>query len=123
MRKLKLKKENGYTLIEVLISLVILGIVGIGFLAAIGTTYKANLTSDQLVSAESLARTQLETIKTQPYSAVYTPIIAPGYSDDGFTVDIEIGMNTGKAGIQAITVTIYHRGESVYSLTGYKSNR
>lgn len=82
--------SRGFTLIEVLIALAILGIVAVAFLSALTTASTALILADERTTAESLTRTQLEYVKSQNYTAVnnvtgewtYATIggIPPGYS-------------------------------------------
>jgi len=55
------------TLIEVLVALALFAIIAIAFAGGLGTASKAVLTADIRTNAESLARTQMEYVKTQPY--------------------------------------------------------
>jgi prepilin-type N-terminal cleavage/methylation domain-containing protein len=80
--------SRGFGLIEVLIALAILGVVAVAFLTALTTASTALILADERTTAESLARSQLESVKDQPYNptppqASYgAPIggIRPGYS-------------------------------------------
>jgi prepilin-type N-terminal cleavage/methylation domain-containing protein len=62
--------SRGFTLIEVLIALAILAIVAVAFLSALATASTALILGDERTTAESLARTQLEYVKSQNYTAV-----------------------------------------------------
>lgn len=64
---ISLQHQNGISLVETLIALAILGLVGVGFLGSLTTGSLSTKTLDQQVLAESLARTLLEDIKSQPY--------------------------------------------------------
>ena len=63
-----MKKEKGFTLIEVLVALLILAIIGTGFLMALTIASKAIIIADERTTAESLARSQMEHAKNQDYS-------------------------------------------------------
>jgi len=64
----RLKKQRGYTLVEVIIAIAILGIIAIAFLGALATASTAIISSDERTSAESLARSHMEYVKDQDYS-------------------------------------------------------
>jgi prepilin-type N-terminal cleavage/methylation domain-containing protein len=64
----KAKSENGFGLVEVLMSLAILGIIAVTFLMAIGIASSSILIANERTMAESLARTQMESIKEQEYN-------------------------------------------------------
>lgn len=147
-----MKKEKGFTLIEVLIALSILGIIGIAFLGALATASKAVVIADERASAESLSRSEMEYVKSQDYSSVDWSYELPsgtsptgvfpdwwdfddphtlpdGYT--GFTVTVNAyqldpaGDGTDNDdGLQQIIVTINYLEEgAIISLEGYKTAR
>jgi prepilin-type N-terminal cleavage/methylation domain-containing protein len=67
IRKTLRESSRGMTLIEVLVALALFAIIAIAFAGGLGTASKAVLTADIRTNAESLARTQMEDVKTQPY--------------------------------------------------------
>ena len=60
-------QSHGFTLIEVLIALALFTIIAIVFAGGLGTASRAALLADVRTRAESLARTQMESIKDQDY--------------------------------------------------------
>lgn len=139
------KKENGFSLVEVLVGLVIIGIIAAGFLLAIATAYKANIIADERTTADSLARAQMESVKAQTYieaeddsEVIYIKlaVIPDGYeiwsvNRTGETEDI-IGVpwdsQNGTAavnddGLQKIKLIIKHNGKEVLTLEDYKVDR
>ena len=79
-----IKSQKGQALIEVLIGLTILGIVAVSFLAALTTASGAIIIADERTNAESLARTELEYVKSQSFSDnPWSYIVSTtGYSTD-----------------------------------------
>jgi prepilin-type N-terminal cleavage/methylation domain-containing protein len=65
----RLRKQRGFGLVEVIIALGLLGIIGIAFLGALATSSAAIITSDKHATAESLARSEMEFVKSQDYSS------------------------------------------------------
>ena len=133
--KLKLKgNQKGQALIEVLISLAILGIVAVAFLTALTTASAAIIIADERTVAESLTRSELEYVKSSSYDDVNNP---PQYSIDpsvaipgGYSAQIEAvrldpeGDGTADDdGIQQVTVKVYHQGKLVLTSATYKVNR
>jgi type II secretory pathway pseudopilin PulG len=122
-----LNGEQGMNLVEVLIALLILAAVGGVFLVAVSTSSKAVMVAQQQVSAEGLAKSQMESIQQQNYSvngAAYTTLtqIPAGYAIQ-FTVVLlnPQGGSTGSdQGLQKITITVTHGGNTVFTLQGYK---
>ena len=141
-------KSEGVTLIEALIALAILGVVAVAFLNGLFVTLHSVLIAHEHSVAQSLATSQLEYVKDQPYGnctgipyVVYDTIEldSPEYSDydikgmdvNGTTVDNIIGIpfnpDTGEVcypddmGIQSVTIRIYHSDDTpLLTLTDYK---
>ncbi|MDD5591008.1 MAG: type II secretion system protein [Dehalococcoidales bacterium] len=137
-----MRSEKGFTLIMVLVAIAILGLVAAIFAGGISTGAKGVAVSDERATAESLARSQMESIKNQSY--IY-------YSDDphdtyeiistpaGYSIDLDVipfdpdtatpysesnGIFDGDDGIQKVTVTIDHNDkEAVFTLEDYKVDR
>jgi prepilin-type N-terminal cleavage/methylation domain-containing protein len=65
----RLRKQRGFGLVEVIIALGLLGIIGIAFLGALATSSSAIIISDERATAESLARSEMEYVKSQEYSS------------------------------------------------------
>ena len=144
-----MKNEKGFTLIEVIVALALLGIISIAFLGALATASKAIVIADERATAESLARTEMEYVKSQDYSVApwdyelpstppswdATHALPEGY--DGYTVNVsavllhdtdgdgDIDDDDFDDGIQKITVTVKHLEElkEVLTLEDYKVER
>ena len=112
--------ERGFSLIEVLVSLVILSMIAVGFLSALATSHRAALIVDERTTAKTLATSQMEYVKSQNYTASYDQI--PEYHGYVLTIDVE-PLHDPDDGIQKITVTIEHDNKVVTTLEGYKVNR
>jgi prepilin-type N-terminal cleavage/methylation domain-containing protein len=63
------RKENGFSLIEVIVAISIITVIVVVFLTAIATTGKAMLGLEQRTIAESIAQNILETVKQMPYAS------------------------------------------------------
>lgn len=125
------KGEEGLTLLEVLVALGILAAVAVVFLLGMTTSSKAIMVSQEMVSAESLAKSQLEIVKSWEYDDVNDP---PNYTAAKMTgiptgYDITItaermdpngdGTDTDD-GMQRITIIITRDGGQILDLVGYK---
>lgn len=136
---LRLKQgQKGQILLEVLIALAILGIVAVAYLTAITTSSYAIILADEKTTAESLTRTQLESIKNSEYidysvggHGTY-PTIPDSEIPDGYSLTVEAvpidpvsyDPIEDDSGIQKITVEVYHHPDRlVLTTTTYKIKR
>lgn len=144
-----IKGEKGFSLLEVMIAISLLGVVAVAFLSAMSTASRAVFIADEQASAESLARSEMEYVKSQDYSAA-SPVnwsyelpsgtsptgnfptwwdeddphtLPPGY--DGYIVTVSAKpLNAIDNGIQKITVVVSHMEKpEVVSLESYRSMR
>jgi prepilin-type N-terminal cleavage/methylation domain-containing protein len=76
LRKPVRGSSPGFTLIEVLIALALFAIIAIVFAGGLSTASNAVNIADVRTRAESLARTQIESIKDQQYSPAATGGVA-----------------------------------------------
>jgi len=134
------ERSGGFTLIEVLIALALFAIIAIVFAGGLSTASRAVLTADVRTRAESLARTQMESVKNEDYidysesgHGNYTVI-----EEDLYTLQVDVeplnpdtyapynedeGVFDYDDGIQLITVTVSHDDRQVITLVGYKIDR
>ena len=127
-----MKRESGFTFIEVVIALGVLGMIAVGFLSGLGTASKGLLIADERETANNLAEAQIENVKNQAYDdannpPIYSlmPGIPSGYSIDqplAQRLDPDLDGLDDDDGIQKITVTIRHNGKEVLTLEDYKVN-
>ena len=142
-----IKNERGFSIVEVLVALALLGIIAVAFLGAMATASKAIFIADERATAESLARSQMEYVKNQSYSTInvdwyYTvtdsgrsssdppdwwdannpPLLSGNYA--GYSVEVSADEDDDNVGIQKITVTVGHLSKpEVIILEGYKVDR
>lgn len=129
--------QKGFTLIENLVGLAILGLIAVVFLNGMGTTFKGIAVSQEQVAAESLAKSQAEYTISQDYVAVadYDPndpanryelidisedLIAAGYSVN-MSAPIEvISSAEGKFELQSVTIEVQRNGQDKLNITFYR---
>jgi len=64
-----MENENGFSLVEVIISLAIIGIIAVAFLTGLATASTAFLITDEQATARNVAESQMENLKDQAYNA------------------------------------------------------
>jgi prepilin-type N-terminal cleavage/methylation domain-containing protein len=123
--------EPGFSLIEILVALGIIAAVAVVFLLGMSTSSKAVMVSQEAVTVESLAKSEMEYVKNCLYDATNNP---PIYNiDPNLTIpqDYNISVTaarlnpkgddpTNDDGLQKITVTVTHAGEPSITVEGYK---
>jgi len=124
---MRIKGEKGFSLVETTVAVCLLGIVSAIFLGSIGTAAKATMITDERVTAEILARNQIEYIKDYPYDyyASEYPVdpaldIPYGWSMENPTAEALHGTDDG---IQKVTITIQCHGRTMLSTFIYKVDR
>jgi prepilin-type N-terminal cleavage/methylation domain-containing protein len=122
------KNEKGFSLLEVLVALGLMGVIAVAFLAGIASSSRAVLVADEKTTAESLARSQMEYVKEISYvdgAATYdTDPELVADMPEGFGVSTSAQpLNSPDDGIQKIMVTISYNSEPVTTLEDYKVDR
>ncbi|MBI2172200.1 MAG: type II secretion system protein [Chloroflexi bacterium] len=125
----RLERQQGFSLVETLIALGILGMIGIAFLHALGAGTLATGILDEQVQAAALARSQLEEIKSTPYNALCDPLncylvtvtVPAPYSISIRAEPVNIALCEGISNcVQRVTVSISRPGKPVLNLTTYR---
>jgi prepilin-type N-terminal cleavage/methylation domain-containing protein len=128
-----MKSEKGFTFIEVVIALAVLGIIAVGFLGGLATASKGLLIADERETANNLAEAQMEYVKNQEYDSTNNPPQYALLSDipDGYSIEVPMaerldpegdGMDDDD-GIQKIIVIVNHQDKlAVITLEDYKVN-
>ena len=115
------QNEKGLGLVESMFAVAILGVTVVTFVIALSAGSVAVREQKQQVTAQSLAQTQLEYIKSAPYNvASYSTIAEP----EGYSISVSVNSNLyADSDIQKITVTITKGEEDILSIADYKVNR
>ena len=119
-------RSRGLTLVEIVIAMALIAIIAVAFLGGLSNAIMSLVVADVRTTAESLARSEMEYVKSQsyedaPWDYEYDP---PAY--DGYAVEVRAEpLDEIDDGIQKITVTVSHhsRTEPVITLEGYKADR
>ncbi len=123
-----IRSEPGVSLIESTVALAVLGTIGVTFLSGLVTISKAAFATDEWATAESLARTQMESVQNADYTdnaTSYTVVTIPGNDDYArYSANITaVPVNNPDDGIQKITVTVSRSDKQIFVLEGYKVDR
>jgi len=114
--------ERGAGLVEVLVAVAIMAIVLTIFLSALVTGSLGVSVVHERVTAENLARSQLEYVKNQDYITTtdYSLIsVPPSYS--AYTITAQSPEISD--GLQLITVTVFYDGDPTFRMEEYKVDR
>jgi len=134
VRKALQGRSRGFSILEVVIAIALLGIIAVSVLSALQTAALAFIIADRRATAESLARTQMEWVRYSDYDddpaeghpqySLDTEItLPPDYTV--MTTAIRLNKDVDPDdddGIQEITVTVSHDGRVVVTLEDYKRN-
>jgi type II secretory pathway pseudopilin PulG len=132
-----LADEKGDTLVEILVAVAIIAIVITAFLTALSTGVFGVARVRRRVTAENLARAQLEYVKNHTYDPGTDsyPIIEYLEEDYSITVDVsywnsstqsfttDSDVDPVECGMQWITVTVSYDGEPIFAVADYKLDR
>jgi prepilin-type N-terminal cleavage/methylation domain-containing protein len=127
-----MKGERGYTLIEILLAIGLISVFALSVPSALSGTSKATMTAKQHITAESLARSQVDYIQNQPYDSVNATPVYAVIPDVPASYSIVTPMATrldprgdGTAnddGLQKITVTVKQNDKIMFTLIDIKVN-
>jgi prepilin-type N-terminal cleavage/methylation domain-containing protein len=116
--------QNGYTLVELLITIVVIATSFAAFAVGLSTGALAVNEDDKEVTAQNLARSQMEYIKYLAYDQnadTYPTIDTPdGYDITVTVTDID---TEGNKRIQKVTADIYKDGILLLTVEDYKVDR
>jgi len=115
--------QEGVGLVETLVAVAILSVTLVTLLAAISTGSIGVATTEERVTAENLARSQLEYTKSQPYStapASYATVTPPA----GYAVSADAtSIPESDSSVQMVTVTVARDGDTLLTVEDYKVDR
>jgi type II secretory pathway pseudopilin PulG len=120
------RSEKGFSLIETMVGVALLCVIGIAIMGGLIFSSKVLGDTDERQTAKTLAESQMEFVKNQPYAPVYAPANIPAeYAD--YAVEINVG-SLRDGNLQKIAIIVSHRGNPIIlaanaTLEGYKVNK
>jgi hypothetical protein len=118
------QRQQGIGLAETLVATAILSLAIVALLSDFSTGALALRKADVKITAQNLARNQMEFTKSQPYlvaPAAY-PIITPVPADYSLSAQAE-PISGRDENIQKVTVKVERNDNPVYLLEGFKLDR
>ena len=97
-------KNEGFTLIEVVVTLLILTVGLLGMAALTVSVIQGNAQSNKITTATTLAQDKLEEMKTIGYPVADNP--DPEETIDGYSRVTEVAENTPNSQTSTVTVTV-----------------
>jgi len=130
------KRELGFSLIEILVALAILAAVAVVFLLGISTSSKAVMVSQESVALDSLAKSEVEYVKSNTYRSGVWEYELPGNPPSwdparslpdgyaGFSVHVSATpVHDPDDGVQTLTVSVARNGQTEYTMTALNAAR
>ena len=129
--------QRGASLMECLVALFILICIGVTLVATVYSFTKGNGTARNQITAESLARIELEYVQSQPYNATNWTYTLPGgpypawwtsshtnlpsgYTGYSITVSANSNLPGYNSALQKVTVYVTYNGNPVFSSDTYQ---
>ncbi|MFD7032536.1 prepilin-type N-terminal cleavage/methylation domain-containing protein [Streptomyces sp. NPDC059917] len=119
-RPLRRRGEEGETLIEVLVAVVLMGVAFVALLGGMGTAIIGAVAQQRLTGADSFVRSAAEKVVGDPYVSCATGYETPP-PPAGYTVTVEVAYwdgvgafgpacPTADTGVQKVTLTVHSTG-------------
>ena len=107
------KNDNGFTLLEVLIAIVILSIGLLGMASLTVGIINGNKFSNNVTTATTLAQGKMENVRRLGYSSVAneTKAVLPS-PDDEYKREVAVTDGSPAAGMKTVAVKVYWGGAS-----------
>jgi len=131
-RKVFRGSSRGFSMLEVVIAIALLGIIAVSVLSALQTAAMALISADRRATAESIARTQMEYVRYSDYDKILEEghpqydldpeiTLPPDYSVETTAIRLNKDVDPDDDdGIQQITVMVSHNDRVIVTLEDFK---
>jgi len=118
-------KSSGAGAVEAIIALGILGLIAVAFIGGLSTTLKAVSVTDERSTAQAIAQSEMEYVKSLPYEYGITGYgTDPNLALNGYALAaVAAPLHDTDDGIQKVMVTVKHHDKDILTLEGYKVDR
>jgi len=99
-------RSQGFTLIEMMVVVLLIGVGLMGLAALSGTVAQANVKSSALTTASALAQSQIESFRSQPYSSITAGSDVRTVNGVSYSRSWTVSSGTPAAGLKTIVVTV-----------------
>lgn len=119
-----MRSERGVGLVETLVAVAVLGLALTVLVVGVSTGSLGVATTEERVTAENLARSQLEYTKSLEYVTApgAYPIVTPAAADYSLSVQTA-SIPDADSDIEKVTVTVARGGETLMVVEGFKVDR
>ena len=120
--------DRGFSLIETVIAIGLLGIIAVALVSALATGIKVLSMTDIRETARDLAERQMESVQRQPYDAAHNPPVYQALvgAPADFTITLTPtrldrgGGTDNDTGIQHVTISVKKGTKPIFELEGQK---
>jgi type IV pilus assembly protein PilV len=114
-----LNRDDGFTLIEAMIGVVILTIISLGLMSLTVSMMRGSMFSNKMTTATTLAQDKIEHVKRLGYTNANTAAGTESYNTianfPAFKRVTDVASNTPATAVKTVTVTVYW-GSDTYSV-------
>jgi type II secretory pathway pseudopilin PulG len=118
------RQETGFILVEALMAVAIVSIGLVAAIVALGSSTRATSHEVVRLQADSIAKSQMEDVRSQPFAVAPTTYASLGTLPAGYVTTAEAeAIDGAPTNMQKIIVTVSYEGREMRVLEGVKTDR